>query len=74
MSNNEKGKNEISSNNKGFINFFRGLKAEFKRITWAPKKDVKKATAAVVSFCILYMVLVGTLDAVFVNLYKLIFK
>lgn len=74
MSKNENNKIEKSSNSKGIINFFRGLKAEFKRITWAPKKEVKKATAAVVSFCILYMILVGTLDAIFINVFKIVFK
>lgn len=74
MSKNENNKIEKSSNSNGIINFFRGLKAEFKRITWAPKKEVKKATAAVVSFCILYMILVGTLDAIFINVFKIVFK
>ncbi|WP_142413466.1 preprotein translocase subunit SecE [Hathewaya massiliensis] len=74
MSKNENNKIEKSSNSKGIINFFRGLKAEFKRITWAPKKEVKKATAAVVSFCILYMILVGALDAIFINVFKIVFK
>lgn len=74
MSKNENNKIEKSSNSKGIIGFFRGLKAEFKRITWAPKKDIKKATAAVVSFCILYMILVGVLDAIFMNVFKVVFK
>lgn len=70
-----KGKIKLTdrSNDKGLIKFFKGLKAELKRITWAPKQDVKKAMAAVFSFCILYIILVGLLDAGFNNIYKIIF-
>jgi preprotein translocase subunit SecE len=70
-----KGKVELTerSNGKGLVKFFKGLKAEFKRITWAPKQDVKKAVAAVFSFCILYIIIVGLLDAGFNNIYKIIF-
>lgn len=54
--------------------FFKEMKAEIKRITWASKKDVKKAVAAVLTFCVIYLVLVGALDFGFTNLFKLIFK
>lgn len=54
--------------------FFKDLKFEFKRITWAPKKDVKKATTTVLVFCLVYMVIVGSLDYIFNNIFKLIFK
>ena len=54
--------------------FFKDLKAEAKRITWAPKKDIKKAVGAVVTFCVIYVVIVGLLDYGFNNLFKLIFK
>lgn len=57
-----------------FGRFFRELKAEAKRITWAPKKDIKKAAGAVVTFCVIYVVIVGLLDYGFNNLFKLIFK
>lgn len=74
MSNKEIKETNGSYNKKGLGSFFRGLKAEFKRITWPQKKDIKKATVAVVGFCVLYMALVGVLDAVFVNVYQMIFK
>lgn len=57
-----------------FVKFFRGIKAEIKRITWASKKEAKKAIAAVVTFCVIYVVIVGILDYGFSNLFKLIFK
>ena len=62
------------SNQKGIVKFFKDLKAEAKRITWPSKKDIKKATIAVVSFSFLFVIFVGLLDYGFNNLYKLIFK
>lgn len=57
-----------------FTRAFREIKAETKRITWASKNEVKKALAAVATFCVIYMVIVGVLDYGFSNLFKLIFK
>lgn len=65
---------KAKSDQKGIVKFFRELKAEAKRITWPSKKDIKKATIAVVSFSFLYVIFVGLLDYGFQNLYKLIFK
>ncbi|MBU3146802.1 preprotein translocase subunit SecE [Clostridium sp. CF012] len=62
------------SNPKGIVKFFKDLKAEAKRITWPSKKDIKKATIAVVSFSLIFVIFVGLLDYGFQNLYKLIFK
>ena len=62
------------SNQKGIVKFFKELKAEAKRITWPSKKDIKKASIAVGSFSLLYVVFVGFLDYGFNNLYKIIFK
>ena len=61
-------------NQKGIVSFFKDLKAEAKRITWPSKKEIKKATIAVASFSLLYVVFVGFLDYGFNNLYKVIFK
>ncbi len=64
--------------NKPKVNIFKKafseIKAEVKRITWASKKDTKKAIAAVLTFCVIYVVIVGILDFGFSNLFKLIFK
>lgn len=54
--------------------FFIDLKAEFKRITWPTKEELKKAFTAVVCFCVLYAITVGLLDAGFNKLFNLIFK
>ncbi len=56
------------------IQFFIDLKAEFKRVTWPTKDELKKAFVAVMCFCLLYVVTVGLLDAGFKNLFNLIFK
>lgn len=56
------------------VQVFIDLKAEFKRVTWPSKEELKSATLAVLSFCILYVILVGLLDAGFKNLFSMIFK
>ena len=53
---------------------FRELKAEFKRITWPSKKDIKKAVIAVVVFCLIYVLYVSVLDGAFRNLFELLFR
>jgi preprotein translocase subunit SecE len=56
------------------VQFFIDLKAEFKRVTWPTKDELKKALMAVICFCLLYAITVGLLDAGFKNLFNLIFK
>lgn len=63
-----------ATSEKGLFKYFKDLRAEFKRITWAPKADVKKAAATVITFCFLYTVYVGLLDYGFNNIVQLIFK
>lgn len=57
-----------------FTRYFRELKAEFNRITWPKKEDAKKALIAVVTFGAIFIVLIGVLDFLFNNIFKLIFK
>jgi preprotein translocase subunit SecE len=63
----------VTSGNR-IIGFFKELKAEVKRITWASKENVKKATATVMVFCLIYIVVVGLLDYGFKSLISVIFK
>lgn len=58
----------------GIVQFFIDLKAELKRVTWPSKQELKKASAAVISFCLIYVIFVGLLDAGFKNLFNLIYK
>ena len=63
--------NTKTSEKRGLSKFFRELKAEVKRITWPSKDDTKKALIAV---GVVVLILVGGLDYIFTNLFKLIFK
>lgn len=67
-------KTKDSAKRRDFFKFFRELKAEGKRITWASKAEVKKSTIAVLSLFLIYAVVVGVLDLGYENLFKLIFK
>ena len=58
----------------GLFKFFREVKAEVKRITWPSKNETKKALIAVGVVVLIYLVLVGGLDYIFQNLFKLLFK
>ncbi|MEW9095694.1 MAG: preprotein translocase subunit SecE [Clostridiaceae bacterium] len=58
----------------GIIGFLKGVKGEFKRITWASKEEVKKATIVALSFCLIYMVAVGLIDFGFNKLSQIIYK
>ena len=42
--------------------YFKELKAEWKRITWPSKEDFKKATLAVIVFCIIWIAIVTVMD------------
>ena len=52
--------------------FFKGLRAEAKRISWPSKNDFMKALRAVIVFCIIYIAVVTLLDGIFKNLFNLI--
>lgn len=58
----------------GMVGTLKGFQAEFKRITWPSKPDVKKATITVITFCLIYVVFVGLLDGMFSNVVKILFK
>ena len=71
--NNAKAKSAAKKNG-GIIKFFKDIKGEVKRITWPSKDDTKKALIAVGVVVLIYIILVGGLDYIFTNLFKLIFK
>lgn len=58
----------------GPIKFLREVQAEVKRITWPSKEEAKKAIIAVFIVVILAVILVGSVDFVFKNLFELVFK
>ncbi len=59
---------------RGLIDFFKDVKAEVKIITWPTKNETQKALVAVLVFTIIYVLLVGGLDAVFNHLFTMILK
>ena len=65
---------EKTIKNNGLVGFFREVKAEVKRITWPSKDETKKAFIAVVVFTLMYTILVGGLDSIFVSLFEIILK
>ncbi|HAX52488.1 preprotein translocase subunit SecE [Muricomes intestini] len=44
--------------------WFKGLKAEFKKVVWPDKKTLAKQTTAVVSVSVLLGVLISIIDAI----------
>ena len=74
MSANNNAKTEKAVKNNGLFGFFREVKAEVKRITWPSKDETKKAFVAVITFTLLYTLLVGGFDFIFRNLFEIILK
>ena len=67
-------KTKSNSEKNSIAKFFRGIKAEVKRITWPSKDDTKKALIAVGVVVLIYVILVGGLDYIFQNLFELILR
>ena len=74
MAANGKVKRVGKSEKKGLLSYFRSLKAEFKRITWPQKKEVKKAFGAVIVFCVFYLAIITVADFTFNKLFTFIFS
>jgi len=58
----------------GILNFFKGIKAEVKIITWPSKEETKKALIAVAVVTLVYVILVGGFDYIFQNFFEAILK
>ncbi|NSB11833.1 preprotein translocase subunit SecE [Clostridium beijerinckii] len=65
-------KTEKAIKSNGLFGFFREVKVEVKKITWPSKDETKKAFVAVIVFTLMYTILVGGLDSIFNNLFKMI--
>lgn len=52
--------------------FVKGIKAEFKRITWPTKNEMKKSFLAVVTISIIFLALVAMLDGGFSRFFHLL--
>ncbi len=51
-----------NANNEPKISFWKGLKAEFKKIVWPNKKDVAKQTVLIIVVTIILGVIIKFLD------------
>ena len=58
----------------GPIQFLKEVRAEVKKITWPSKEEAKKAIIAVLVVASAAIILVGSVDFVFKNLFEFIFK
>ena len=54
---------EITAEKKQKKNWFKGLKAEFKKVIWPDKKTLAKQTVAVTLFSILLGAIIAIVDA-----------
>ncbi|MFW2489412.1 preprotein translocase subunit SecE [Clostridium chromiireducens] len=68
--NNVKTEKAVKSNS--LLSFFKEVKIEVKKITWPSKSETKKAFVAVLTFTLMYTILVGGLDSIFSSLFKMI--
>lgn len=57
---------------RGIPNFFKGLAAELKKVTWPSKKELFKSTVSVLAVCFIIGVLIFGIDAVLEELSKLV--
>lgn len=67
-------KTEKTIKNNSLFSFFGDVNKEIRRITWPSKDETKKAFVAVLVFTLMYTILVGGLDSIFENLFKIILK
>ena len=58
----------MASKEKGIFSFVKGIRNEIKRITWPSKEEIKKALVAVVTICIIYIVLIAIADFIYKGL------
>lgn len=65
QANSRKKANKVSS-------FFKGIKAEMKKVSWPTFKELVNHTTVVIIACLLVAAIVGLLDVAFINLIKLI--
>ena len=67
-------KAEKTVKNNSLISFFKEVKMEVKKITWPSKDETKKAFVAIITFTLMYTILVGGLDTIFEKLLQAILK
>jgi len=51
--------------------FIKGVRSEIKKVTWPSRKDVWQYTLVVLAMCFISAAVIGLLDLIFKNLFKL---
>lgn len=55
----------VNKNMNSVAKFYREVKAEFKKITWPTKDDVKKTTGVVFATLLIFILIIWLYDSVF---------
>lgn len=64
--------NNATSKSKKTAEYFKGIKAEIKKVTWPTRKELAKHTLVVIAACIFIALLLWVLDTAFHGLFSLI--
>jgi preprotein translocase subunit SecE len=51
--------------NNSIVNYFKGVRSEFKKITWASREDVIKTTTIVLTIVIIVALIIWAFDSVY---------
>ena len=62
-----------SGNGNGIAEFFRGVTAEVRKITWPTAEEIRKTVLAVALVCLIYVLLSGLSDVI-INLFFSLLK
>lgn len=67
-------KEEKAKKENKFVQFFKGIKGEFKRITWPSKDKIKTSAVSVFTFIIIWVLIASGMDVGFKKLFEWIFS
>ena len=56
------------------MQFFREVMAELRKVTWPTREETMKLTAVVIAISVIVGIFIGGLDAILVQIQKLVFK
>ena len=58
----------------GIVKYFKGVKSEFKKVTWPSFKQILNNTGMVIAFVVVIGLFIFVLDYAFSNVLKMIIK
>lgn len=50
---------------RGMQEFFEGVQAEMKKVTWPDREQLRNATAVILVFVVILAIIIGLMDSVF---------